>query len=363
MQMRTRPWRLAAVALAGLLFAACPAEEGGDAQEDGDGPSLLTQITDRGSVACGVNDQLAGFGTRSEEGEFTGFDVDLCRAVAAGVTGDAANVEFKPLTAEQRFTALQSREIDVLIRNTTWTATRDGAEGAAFAHTTFYDGQGMMVRSDSAYQSLEDMNNTTVCVTSGTTTELNLASAFEARSLTFEARSFRDIETIQQNFIENRCDGWTSDRSQLASIRSAWPADQGGPEALRLLPETFSKEPLGPAVRDGDQDWFDAVNWIVAAVIQAEEFGLTQANVDQMRTETDDPEIQRFLGVPTAEGQEAFDAGLSLPADFAHKVIKAVGNYGEIYERHLGPGTPLALERGLNRLWSDGGLLYAPPYR
>ncbi|HVL89560.1 MAG TPA: transporter substrate-binding domain-containing protein [Actinomycetota bacterium] len=269
---------------------------------------------------------------------------------------------FKPLTADQRFTALQSGEIDVLIRNTTWTAKRDGSEGAAFAATTFYDGQGMMVRADSKYQRLEDMGNTTICVLKGTTTETNLESQFRGRNITYTPLSFQDNDTLREAFIQGRCQGWTSDKSQLAGIRSNFPAAQGGPEGLRILDVTLSKEPLGPVVRDGDTKWFDAVNWATIATIAAEEFGLTKANVDQMKSSSTDPEVQRFLGV-TPSGADPFDAGLGLPADFAYQVVKQVGNYAEIYTAHVGPETPLGLPRGVNSLWTDGGLLYAPPYR
>jgi general L-amino acid transport system substrate-binding protein len=321
---------------------------------------VLDDVRGRGTLRCGVNDAVPGFGFVTAGGEFQGFDIDYCRAVAAGVLGDADAVEFMPLTAEQRFTALQTREIDVLIRNTTWTSSRDGSEGATFLTTTFYDGQGMMVRADSRYQDLEDMAGTTICVLSGTTTELNLEAQFRARGIRHTPLSFEQNDTLQQAFIQRRCDGWTSDKSQLAGIRSNWPENQGGPDGLRILDETMSKEPLGPVVRDGDSRWADAVNWIVIATIQAEEFGVTSENVEQMRT-SDDPEVRRFLGQPV-EG-EPFDAGLGLDPDFAVNVVSAVGNYGQIYQRNVGPETALGLERGMNALWTQGGLLYAPPYR
>jgi general L-amino acid transport system substrate-binding protein len=322
---------------------------------------VLQRVRDRGQVVCGVNDAVPGFGFVTEAGEFEGFDIDFCRVVAAAILGDANAVEFVPLTAEQRFTALQAGEIDVLIRNTTWTASRDGSEGATFLHTTFYDGQGMMVRADSPYQTLEDMGDTTICVLSGTTTELNLESQFQALGVEYSPLTFEDNEPLQQAFIQERCDGWTSDKSQLAGVRSNWPENQGGPEALRILDETMSKEPLGPVVRDGDQEWAQAVDWAVTATIQAEEFGITSDNVQDM-LETDDPEIARFLGQPGEDGAE-FDAGLGLPADYAVQVIQNVGNYAEIYDRNVGPGSPLDLERGVNALWTEGGLQYVPPYR
>ena len=344
-----------ALALVGSLALAGCFHSGDDGEA-----SVLDAVVERGTLNCGVNDAVPGFGFVTTGGEFQGFDIDFCKAVAAGVIGDANAVEYMPLTAEQRFTALQSGEIDVLIRNTTWTSSRDGSEGATFLATTFYDGQGMMVRADSNYQELEDMGGTTICTLSGTTTELNLESQFRARGVEYTPLSFEENDTLQQAFTRERCDGWTSDKSQLAGVRSNWPEGQGGPEALRILDVIMSKEPLGPVVRDGDTGWADAVNWIVIATIQAEEFGITSANVEQMKG-SEDPEILRFLGQP-GEG-EAFDSGLGLAPDFAANVIAAVGNYGEIYNRNVGPGSPLDLERDVNALWTDGGLLYAPPYR
>ncbi len=342
-------------------------EEGGDGDdEDGsaapadDGEGVLDQVRDRGSVVCGVNDAVPGFGVTTADGTFEGFDIDFCRAIAAAVLGDAEAVDYVPLTAEARFTALQSGEIDVLVRNTTWTATRDGGEGAAFAETTFYDGQGMMVPADAGFDSVEDMADTIVCVLSGTTTELNLESQFSARGLAYEALTFEDNDTLREAFLADRCDGWTSDKSQLAAVRSAWPEGEGGPEALTILEDTLSKEPLGPAVRDGDTAWFDAVNWAVIATIQAEEFGVDSSNAESLAGSTDaetEPELARFLGIG------GFDAGLGLDPEFALNVVSQVGNYGEIFDRNIGPDTGLGLERGENALWTDGGLLYPPPYR
>ena len=325
---------------------------------------LLAEIQNRGVLNCGVNNAVPGFGFVDSAGAFSGFDIDFCKAIAAALFGDADKVEYKPLTAQQRFTALQSGEIDVLIRNTTWTATRDGGEGATFLTTTFYDGQGMMVRSDSGYTSIEDMANTTICVLSGTTTELNLSDRFDASGTPFEPLSFDDNDLLRESFISGQCDGWTSDKSQLAGVRSTFPDSEGGPEALTILNETFSKEPLGPVVRDGDTEWADVVNWVVLATIQAEEFGITQANVGNYSG--DDTTIQKFLGqeITDSDGNPTtFDPGLGLPTDFVVDVISAVGNYGEIYDRNVGPDTPLGLLRGYNSLWLDGGLLYAPPYR
>jgi general L-amino acid transport system substrate-binding protein len=337
-----------------------------EAGGQGGGGNLLQEVQDRGTLRCGVNDAVPGFGFTGEGGEPQGFDIDFCKVVAAAVLGDPEAVEFRPLTAEQRFTALQSGEIDVLIRNTTYTASRDGTEGARFLHTTFYDSQGMMVPADSGVQSLEDLAGETICVLAGTTTELNLETVFQANGIEYEPLAFEETDPLQEAFTQERCGAWTSDKSQLAGIRSNWPEDQGGPEALTILEDTMSKEPLGPVVRDGDDDWADAVNWAIYATIAAEELDVTSANV-QDQLESSDPEILRLLGQPAPAElggtPEPFDAGLGLQADFAVQVIEQVGNYGEIYDRNVGADSPLALERGLNSLWSDGGLQYAPPYR
>ena len=323
---------------------------------------LLAEVQSRGSVLCGVNNAVPGFGFVEADGSHSGFDIDFCRAIAAGVLADPEAVEYVDLTAEQRFPALQSGEVDVLVRNTTYTASRDGGDGATFLTTTFYDGQGMMVSAESGFTSIDDMTDTSICVLSGTTTELNLATRMAG--IEYTPLTFDENPLIQAAFIEGQCDGWTSDKSQLAGVRSAWPEDQGGPEALVILDETFSKEPLGPAVLDGDPQWAQAVDWIVLSTIQAEEFGIDSTNVDTF-ADTEDASIRRFLGleVTTDDGTAPFDPGLGLPVDFAAQVITAVGNYGEIYDRNVGPGTPLDLPRGLNALWTDGGLLYAPPYR
>ena len=338
-------------------------EAGGGGQGGG---NLLQEVQDRGTLRCGVNDAVPGFGFTGEGGEPEGFDIEFCRVVAAAVLGDAEAVEFSPLTAEQRFTALQSGEIDVLIRNTTFTSSRDGTEGARFLHTTFYDAQGMMVPADSGVQSLEDLDGETICVLAGTTTELNLETVFQARGIQYEPLAFEETDPLQEAFIQERCGAWTSDKSQLAGIRSNWPEDQGGPEALTILDETMSKEPLGPVVRDGDDDWADAVNWAVIATVAAEELDISSENV-QEQLESSDPEVLRLLGQPAPAElggtPEPFDAGLGLPADFAVQVVEQVGNYGEIYDRNVGPDSPLELERGFNALWTDGGLQYAPPYR
>ena len=367
---------LGLVSLVALVAAGCSDDGGGDDAAEGGGTtapaeseitliqdgSILDAVRERGTVRCGVNDAVPGFGFTDEAGEFSGFDIDFCRVIAAAVLGDAEAIEMTPLTADQRFTALQAGEIDVLVRNTTWTSSRDGGEGVAFATTTFYDGQSMMVRSDSGIDSIDGLAGATICVLSGTTTELNLATRFEGAGLAYEPLSFQDNDQLQQAFTAGQCQGWTSDASQLAGVRSAFPPEAGGPESLTILDEVFSKEPLGPAVPDGDSAWFDAVNWAVISTIQAEEFGITSANVTEMAG-SDDPGILSFLGQPSGEDNTVLDPGLNLDPDFAVNVIGQVGNYGEIFDRNVGAGSALGLERGLNALWTDGGLHYAPPYR
>ena len=358
-----------------LAFTACTDDNGGGTNTQ-ETRSLLDTVKSRGRVICGVNNQVPGFGFVDAQGTFVGFDIEFCKVLAAAVLGDATKVDYRALTTEQRFTALQSREVDVLIRNTTWTATRDGSLGAAFAPTTFYDGGGMMVEADSDIRDLDDLEGATICVSRGTTNELNLEAVFAARDINYRPLGTSGPDENRAAFIAGRCQGWTADKSQLAGVRSAWPANQGGPTALRILDDTLSKEPLGPVVRDGDSKWFDAVHWAVMATIQAEEFGITKANVDQIRGSTTDPEIKRFLGValpapaptgtasPTATPSAApFDPGLGLPTDFAYQIVKQVGNYEEIYNRTVGPATPLGLPRDVNSLWTENGLLYAPPYR
>jgi general L-amino acid transport system substrate-binding protein len=349
----------------GLSTAACTSS-GDDANpnaKNASSTSVLDDVKTRGKLRCGVNKDVPGFGFLTPAGTYAGFDIDYCKAIAAAVIGDSNAVEYKPLAAAQRFPALKTKEIDVLVRNTTANATRDGSDGATFATTTFYDGQGLMVKSSSKFKAVTDLKDTAICVLTGTTTELNLASQFRARGIAYEPKPFETVDTLRQAFVSGACDAWTSDKSQLAGIRATWPAESGGPAALTILPDTLSKEPLAPAVLDGDSKWASALNWVVLATIQAEEFKLTQGNVDQMRTSTTDPDVKRFLGVPLEAGKPPFDPGLGLPVDFAYKVTKQIGNYAEIYDRNVGPNTALGLPRGQNALWTSGGLLYAQPYR
>jgi general L-amino acid transport system substrate-binding protein len=320
---------------------------------------LLAEVIARDELNCGTRDELPGFAVLTAEGDHVGFDADFCRVIAAAVLGDASKVNFVDLATEDRFTALQSGQIDVLVRNTTWTAVRDGSESAAFLQPTFYDGQGMMVTSDSGFADIAEMDGVIVCVATGTTTEGNAATEATRLGVEWEVRPFDSPDLIQEAFLAGSCDGWSSDVSQLTALRSVYP---DGPETLTILPQVFSKEPLTPAVRDGDTEWAQAVNWAILATIQAEEFGITSDSVDDTLASTEDISILRFLGAEfeTDDGPTVLDPGLGLPVDFAYQVVSQVGNYGEIFERHL---TPLGIERGLNALYTDGGLMYAAPYR
>lgn len=317
----------------------------------------LAQVQQRGRLICGVNGGLPGFSfLDAATSETTGFDADFCRAVAAAVLGDPTLVDFRPLNADARGPAIQSREIDVLIRNTTWTVLRD-TDWGVFAPTIFYDGQGMMVRAADGITSLADLDGATICVQTGTTTELNLADVFAAEGIDFTPLPFGEIEQTYSAYDEGSCDAVTSDRSQLVAQRTTLAS----PDDHVLLDTVMSKEPLGPVVAQGDDVWFDIVKWTVFALIEAEEQGITQDNVEEMLTSTN-PVVRRLLGVQPAEG-DPFDSGLGLELDWVVTVISAVGNYGEIYERNLGASTPFDLPRGPNNLWTEGGLLYAPPYR
>ena len=351
------------VGLLALLFTACSQaseEEVASSAADSAG-NTLDVVIERGLVKCGVNNNLTGFGVLKADGSFDGFDIDFCKAVAAAVLGDSSKVEYVPLTASARFEALGSGEIDLLIRNTTWTSSRDRDLGNDFTATTFYDGQGMMVYADSGYKTIEDMKDTTVCVLQGTTTELNLDDRFTSAGIPYTPLTFETNDPLQEAFERKRCDGWTTDKSGLASKRAEFPAEFGGPKALVVLAETMSKEPLGPLTRDNDSLWYDVVQWVVFGIIQAEESGITQSNVSSMASNPSDPGMARLLGV-SFEGGEIQDFGFGVSPDFIQKAIAAVGNYGEIYDRHLVP-LGLTREGSLNALWIDGGLVYAPPFR
>lgn len=332
------------------------AATGGDAEAvtfEGGGDTLGT-VRDRGILRCGGNQALPGFGYLDPDtGNITGFDVDYCRAIAAAVLGDADAMELIPTTGTSRFPTLQSGEIDALVRNTTWTTSRDTELGFDFAPITFFDGQGMMVRKDSGVTSLADLAGGTICVQAGTTTEKNLADVYRGMGVNIESQVYPDADSTRDAYDSGACDGFTTDKSGLVASQILL----SDPDAHTILDETMSKEPLGPLTRHGDNNWGDIVSWVVFCTFAAEEYGMTSDNVDSMLG-GDDPVIQNILG----EAGSYYTA-LGLDADWCYQVIKQVGNYEEIYNRHLGPDTPFNLPRGLNTQYTDGGLLYAMPFR
>ena len=333
----------AALAIAAAAFA-LPAHAG----------KTLDAVKARGQLVCGVNTSGPGFSNADSQGRWTGLDVDFCRAVAAAVLNDASKVKFVPLNSQQRFTSLQSGEIDVLSRNSTWTLTRDASLGVVFAGINYFDGQGFMVPKKLKIDSARKMNGATVCVQAGTTSEKNVADYFGANQMKYKPVVFDTAEAITSAFFAGRCQVYTTDMSDLAGARTKAPVA----DDYVILPQVISKEPLGPSVRRGDDEWFQIVRWTLYAMIDAEENGLTQANVDQQKTASKDPNVQRFLGVTEDTGKL-----LGLDKEWAYRVVKQVGNYGESFERNLGPKSPVGLPRGVNNLWTQGGLMYAPPIR
>jgi general L-amino acid transport system substrate-binding protein len=317
------------------------------------GAQTLKAVKDRGQLVCGANGSLAGFGIPDPQGNWTGFDVDFCRAIAAAIFNDPTKVKFVPLTAANRFTALQSGEIDVLARNTTWTMSRDTSLGIDFAAVNYYDGQGFMVRKVLKVSSALELNDASVCVQQGTTTELNLADYFRSNHMSLKTVTFATVDEALKAYDTGRCDAYTTDSSGLYGSRVLL-ADPG---ANIVLPEIISKEPLSPAVRQGDDAWEDVVRWTHHAMVDAEELGVNKNNVDDQKNSTN-PEIRRLLGL---EGQ--FGEAMGLTNDWAYRIIKAVGNYGEVFERNVGQGSPLKIARGLNALWTKGGLQYGLPVR
>jgi general L-amino acid transport system substrate-binding protein len=310
-------------------------------------------VKKRGELIAGVNTGAPGFSMPDSQGNWTGLDVDVARAIATAVFGDSSKVKFVPLTSQQRFTALQSGEVDVLCRQTTVTLTRDTSLGFEFAPIVYYDGQGIMVPADMGVKSAKQLDNATICMLPGTTTERNLADYFRSTGMKFKPVLIESKDELLKTFVSGRCDGLTSDASTLAGMRAV-TAD---PNKYVILPELISKEPLATAVRQGDAQWKDLVYWTVLALIEAEDLGITSKNVDSMLA-SDDPNIQRFLGVSPGNGQ-----ALGVDEKWAYTIVKKIGNYGEIFDRNLGPSTPMKLERGLNKLYKQGGLLYSPPFK
>jgi len=313
----------------------------------------LQKVKDRGVLNCGANGQLAGFGMPDAQGQWTGMDVDVCRAIAAAIFNDVSKIKFVPLSAKDRFTALQSGEVDVLVRNTTWTSSRDSSLGIMFTGVDYYDGQGFMVRKSLKVNSALELNGASVCVQQGTTTELNLADYFRSHNMQLKSVTFATSDEAIKAYDAGRCDAYTTDASGLYAER----LKLANADDHIVLPEIISKEPLGPSVRQGDDQWFTVVKWVLFAMLDAEEFNITSKNVNQMMTSTA-PEIKRFVGTEGSYGEQ-----LGLTKDWAVRIVKLVGNYGEVFDRNVGAGSPLKIDRGLNKLWTKGGIMYAPPVR
>ncbi|MDZ7907487.1 MAG: amino acid ABC transporter substrate-binding protein [Gemmobacter sp.] len=318
------------------------------------GAATLDDVKSRGELICGVNVGLTGFGAPDANGNYQGFDVAICKAVAAAVLGDASKVKYVPTTGETRFTALASGEVDLLVRNSTWTFSRDNDLKFDFVAVNYYDGQGFMVKKDLGVSSAKELDGATVCIQTGTTTELNLADFFKANNMSYTPVTVADDSEGQRQYLAGACDAYTTDASGLAASRATMP----DAESHIILPEIISKEPLGPLVRHGDNQWGDIVRWTYFALVAAEEYGVTSANIEEVATSTQNPEVKRLLGL---EGD--LGAMLGLDKEFSKRAIAAVGNYGEIFEANIGSATPIGLARGLNALWTQGGLQYAPPFR
>ncbi len=316
--------------------------------------ATLDAVKKKGFVHCGVRTGLPGFSAADAKGVFPGLDVDMCRAVAAAIFGDADKVKYSPLTAKERFTALQSGEIDMLPRNTTWTYTRDSSLGLNFAGVNYYDGQGFLVTKTLGIKSALEMDGASFCIQAGTTTELNLADYFRTNRMKYTPITFDTSDQTIKAFEAGRCDALTSDQSQLYALRIKLQ----DPGSAMVLPEVISKEPLGPVVRQGDDEWFNIVRWSLFAMINGEELGVSSANVDEMKASSTDPNVRRLLGLEGVKGE-----WMGLPDDWGYNIIKLVGNYGEAFERNVGDGSALGISRGLNALWSKGGIQYAPPIR
>ncbi len=344
MTQRSKQWLALAVAASSLMMAA-PAMAG----------KTLDGIKSKGQVSCGVHTGLAGFSAADSAGKWTGIDVDVCRAVAAAVLGDPEKVKYVPLTAQQRFTALQSGEIDVLSRNTTFTLTRDASLGLHQTVVTYYDGQGFIVPKNSKITNLKQFKNQTVCVQSGTTTEKNLTDYSKAKGLNIKPVVFEKEEAATAAYFAGRCISYTTDASGLASIRNKVATN---PADHVILPELISKEPLGPMVRRGDDEWFAIVKWVIYGLMEAEEYGITQADVEKLKTSSQDPVVKRILGTGEDSGKL-----LGLDKEWMARALKATGNYGEMFERNVGPSSALGLPRGINNQWNKGGLVYAMPIR
>jgi general L-amino acid transport system substrate-binding protein len=347
-----RKWYSLLLATLPLLFlvVACGGQSG---QSSTSATSRLDTVKSRGKLICGVSGELPGFSFVDKDGKYRGLDVDVCRAIASAIFDNPDAVEYRNLNAKERFTAVQTGEVDVLSRNTSWTLSRDTSVGLEFAPVVFYDGQGIMVKKESNIKSLKDLKDKAICTQTGTTNEQNLADQMRKLAIPYKPVVFEDINTAYATYAEGRCQAVTSDRSQLISRRTTLPQ----PNNHIILNDVLSKEPLAPAVANGDSRWFDVVKWSIYSLINAEELGINSKNLAQFAN-SNDPDIKRFLGKEGNLGE-----GLGLTNDFAARIVKHVGNYGEVYNRYLGPGTPFNLPRGQNNLWKQGGLLYSPPFR
>jgi general L-amino acid transport system substrate-binding protein len=322
---------------------------------DAEAGQTFDSVKQKGFVQCGVTSSgLPGFASVDEQNNWSGLDIDLCRAVAAAVFGDAQKVKFTPLNAKERFTALQSGEIDVLSRNTTWSLVRDTAVGLDFPAVNYYDGQGFMAKKSLGVKSATELDGASICVLTGTLTELNLADFAASHDIKYNPVVYESYDEVNKAYDGGRCDALTTDQSGLYSTR----IKLANPDEHVILPEVVSKEPLGPAVRHGDNEWADVVRWSFYAMVQGEEFGLSSANIDQVRASTQNPDVKRFLG-----DMDEFGKAMGLPNDFAYQIVKQVGNYGDSFERNVGGGSALKITRGLNVLWKNGGLQYSPPFR
>ncbi|MBB5214037.1 amino acid ABC transporter substrate-binding protein [Parapusillimonas granuli] len=336
---------LLSTALLGITVAASGGAHAG---------KVLDSVKAKGQVVCGVNTSAPGFSGTDSKGEWRGLDVDACRAVAAAVLNDASKVKFVPLNPPQRFTALQSGEIDMLARNTTWSLTRDASLGVVFTGINYYDGQGFMVPKKFKVENAKQLKNAEICLQSGTTSEKNVADYFKANGIPYKSVVFDSPEAAHTAFFSGRCQVISTDMSELAGIRAQSP----NADDYAILADVISKEPLGPAVRRGDDEWFAIVKWSLFAMQNAEEMGITQGNVDKIKAESKDPNVQRLLGTGEDMGKQ-----LGLDKEWAYRIVKQVGNYGESFDRNMGENSPLKLPRGVNKLWNDGGLMYAPPIR
>ena len=343
MQMKFKALSIATTAALMLMAGQAQAASG----------DTLAQIKKKGELQCGVSDGLPGFSNPNAKGVWEGIDVDLCHALAAGIFGDANKVKFIPLNAKERFTALQSGEVDVLSRNTTWTLSRDATMGLTFTTTLYYYGQGFLVNKALGVKSAKELDGASICIQAGTTTELNVADYFKANGMKFTPVVFDTSDQTVKGFESGRCDVLTSDQSQLYALK----IKLAKPDAAQVLPEVISKEPLGPAVRQGDEQWSTLVKWTLFAMVSAEELGVTSKNVDEMKA-SKNPDVRRLLGLEEPSGKV-----LGIQPDWGYQIVKQVGNYGEVFERTVGKGSALGIDRGVNALWNQGGFMYAPPIR